>query len=178
MPGEQQGTAGAAMTAAVMSEEGVMQQHAEQQQTEMRQGGENRGAPLGGRYEADGRRLFLHRSGSGGPAVVFLPGSGLVGLDYLPRTAAEVTGELHKLLRATRVPPPYLLVGHSLGGACARRYAQRYPDEVAGVLFLDPYQEGYLSFSPKRTIGGTLWQVYALARLAVSATVGTCRTRR
>jgi pimeloyl-ACP methyl ester carboxylesterase len=195
MPGEQQGTAGAAMTAAIMSEEGVMQQQAEQQHTEMRHDGENRGAPLGGRYEADGRRLFLHRSGSGGSAVVFLPGSGLVGLDYLnihdrvaafttsvlydragtgwsdevglPRTAAEVTGELRTLMRATRVPPPYLLVGHSLGGAYARRYAQRYPDEVAGVLFLDPYQEGYLSFSPTRTIGGTLWQVYALARLAV-----------
>ena len=44
------------------------------QRTEMRHGGENRGAPLGARYEADGWHLLLRRSGSGGPSVVFLPG--------------------------------------------------------------------------------------------------------
>ena len=38
--------------------------------------------PVGGFQEVDGRRVFLHRSGSGGPAVVFLPGAGAVGLDY------------------------------------------------------------------------------------------------
>jgi pimeloyl-ACP methyl ester carboxylesterase len=168
-----------------------------QHDAEMVQGGRSGGAPLGVRYEVDGRRLLLHRSGSGGPAVVFLAGSGAVGLDYLnihdkvspfttsvlydragtgwsdevalPRSAGEVAGELRTLLRAASVPPPYLLVGHSLGGAYARRYAQRYPDEVAGVLFLDPYTEGYLALSPKRTIGGTLWQVFALLRLALRA---------
>lgn len=65
------------------------------------------------------------------------------------------------------MPPPFLLVGHSLGGAYARRHAQRYPGEVAGVLFLDPYTEGYLAHSPRRTVGGTLWQVFAGLRLAV-----------
>ena len=39
--------------------------------------------PLGRRYDVRGRRLMLHRSGTGGPAVVFLPGAALVGLDYL-----------------------------------------------------------------------------------------------
>ncbi|WAS91899.1 hypothetical protein [Nannocystis punicea] len=39
--------------------------------------------PLRRRYRADGRHLALHKSGTGGPAVVFLPGAGLVGLDYL-----------------------------------------------------------------------------------------------
>jgi pimeloyl-ACP methyl ester carboxylesterase len=167
-----------------------MQQHAE-----MVPGGESGGAPLGVRYQVDGRRLLVHHSGSGGPAVVFLAGSGAVGLDYLnlhdqvsafttsvlydragtgwsddvalPRKAGEVAGELRELLRAAGVPSPYLLVGHSLGGAYARRYAQLYPDQVAGVLFLDPYTEGYLALSPKRTIGGTLWQLFALLRLAV-----------
>jgi len=165
------------------------------QRTQARQNGENEEAPLGVRYQVDGRRLLLHRSGSGGPAVVFLPGSGAVGLDYLnihdrvsafttsvlydragtgwsdhvelPRKAGEVAGELRELLGAAGVPPPYLLVGHSLGGAYARRYAQLYPGQVAGVLFLDPYTEGYLALSPKRTIGGTLWQAFALLRLAV-----------
>ncbi len=44
------------------------------QRTEMSRGSETLGAPLGARYEVDGRRLLLHRSGSGGPSVVFLPG--------------------------------------------------------------------------------------------------------
>jgi pimeloyl-ACP methyl ester carboxylesterase len=38
--------------------------------------------PIGGFQEIDGRRVFVHRSGSGGPAVVFLPGASAVGLDY------------------------------------------------------------------------------------------------
>ena len=44
-------------------------------------------------YRVDGRRLALQRSGSGGPPVVFLPGAGLVGLDYLQvhQAAAEHT---------------------------------------------------------------------------------------
>ena len=39
--------------------------------------------PLGRYYDVAGRRLLLHRSGSGSPAVVFLAGGGTVGLDYL-----------------------------------------------------------------------------------------------
>ena len=54
------------------------------------------------------------------------------------------------------MPPPYVLVGHSLGGAYARRYAQLYPGEVAGLLFLEPFYEGFAAQSPKRTIGGML----------------------
>jgi hypothetical protein len=98
--------------------------------------------PLGRYHEAAGRRLLLHRSGSGSPAAVFLPGGGAVGLDYLnvqqqaaglttsvvydragtgwsdqaglPRTSAQVTDELRELLHAAGVPAPYLLAGHSL----------------------------------------------------------------
>ena len=39
--------------------------------------------PIGQRYDVGGRRLWLDRSGSGGPAVVFLAGASAVGLDYL-----------------------------------------------------------------------------------------------
>lgn len=133
--------------------------------------------PLGELYDVGGRRLMLHRSGSGGPAVVFLPGAGLVGLDYLnthnraaglttsvlydragtgwseevdlPRSAAEVTDELRGLLRAAGIPTPYVLVGHSLGGAYARHYAQRFPDEVTGLLLLDPFHEDLLDHAPQ-----------------------------
>jgi len=39
--------------------------------------------PLGRYYDVEGRRLFVHRSGSGEPPVVLLAGAGTVGLDYL-----------------------------------------------------------------------------------------------
>jgi pimeloyl-ACP methyl ester carboxylesterase len=133
--------------------------------------------PLGRLYEVAGRRLSLHRSGSGGPSVVWLPGAGLVGLDFLnvhdraaelttsvlydrggtgwsdpvelPRTAAEVTDDLRDLLRAAEVPAPYVLAGHSLGAFYARRYAQRFPDEVAGLFLLDPGHEDIFDHLPE-----------------------------
>lgn len=134
--------------------------------------------PLGRYYEVAGRRLLLHRSGSGSPAVVFLAGGGAVGLDYwnvqdraaklttsvvydragtgwsdraeLPRTATEVTGELRELLRTSGVPAPYLLAGHSLGGLYARHYATRFPGEAAGLLLLDPAHEDYNAYLPEQ----------------------------
>ena len=136
--------------------------------------------PLGRYYDVGGRRLLLHRSGSGNPAVVFLPGGGAVGLDYLnvqqraaalttsvlydragtgwsdradlPRTSTEVTDELRNLLRAAGVPAPYLLAGHSLGGLYARHYAQRFPGEVSGLLLLDPAHEDYQAYMPQELV--------------------------
>jgi len=127
--------------------------------------------PIGRLYDVNGRHLLLHRSGTGAPSAVFVPGAGLIGLDYLkihdqvsqlttsvlydrggtgwsdalelPRTASAVTDELRQLLRAAAVPTPYLLVGHSLGGIYVRRYAQRFPSEVAALLLLDPAHEDY-----------------------------------
>jgi pimeloyl-ACP methyl ester carboxylesterase len=132
--------------------------------------------PLGRYCEVGSRRLWLDRAGSGSPAVVFLPGGGAVGLDYwnvwqlaakvitsvvydragtgwsdpgaLPRSLAEVTGELHELLQAADVPAPCLLVGHSLGGLYARHYATRFPGEVAGLVLLDPAREDYDAYMP------------------------------
>ena len=55
---------------------------------------------------------------------------------HCPRSATEVADELRELLRVAGVPAPYLLVGHSLGGLYARRFTQRFPDEVAALLLL------------------------------------------
>jgi pimeloyl-ACP methyl ester carboxylesterase len=133
--------------------------------------------PLGRFYEVAGRRLLLHRSGDGAPAVVFLPGAGGVGLDYwnvqeeaaelttsvvydptgtgwsdrvtVPLTAAEVTDELRELLRVAGVPVPYVLVGHSLGGLFARMYATRFPGEVAGLVLMETDHEDYDANMPR-----------------------------
>ena len=45
--------------------------------------------------------------------------------------------ELHDLLAAADVPGPYVLVGHSLGGAFDLLYARTYPDEVAALVVVD-----------------------------------------
>jgi len=56
----------------------------------------------------------------------------------MPRTAANVVAELHALLSAARVPGPYVLVGHSLGGPFTQLYARTFPADVAGMVLLDP----------------------------------------
>ncbi|MGW4847502.1 alpha/beta fold hydrolase [Nocardia brasiliensis] len=132
--------------------------------------------PIGEFQQIDGRRLFVHRSGSGGPAVVFLPGASAVGLDYftvqqqvsrfttsvlydrggtgysdplpLPRTAAAVATELRALLHAQNIAGPYVFAAHSLGGAYAYRFAQLFPHEVAGLVWLDAFHHDWDDFMP------------------------------
>lgn len=134
-------------------------------------------APIGHRVPVGERKLWMHRSGDGEPVTVFVPGGGSVGLDFLlvheqvaqlttsvlydragtgwsddadlPRSADEVTDELRALLRAAGLPPRYLLVGHSLGGIYVQRFAQRFPDEVAGLLLLDPAHEDWDLYQPE-----------------------------
>jgi pimeloyl-ACP methyl ester carboxylesterase len=54
-----------------------------------------------------------------------------------PRTSARMVQELHALLVNSNVNAPYVVVGHSFGGALARLYAHNYPDEVAGMVLVD-----------------------------------------
>jgi pimeloyl-ACP methyl ester carboxylesterase len=60
-----------------------------------------------------------------------------------PRAARDTVADLHALLQAARVPGPYVLVGHSLGGLYARLYAATYPDEVAGMVLVDAMSERF-----------------------------------
>jgi pimeloyl-ACP methyl ester carboxylesterase len=83
----------------------------------------------------------------------------------LPRSAADVTDEVHSLLHEVGVPTPYLLVGHSLGGAYACRFAQRFPDEVADLLLLEPAHEDYDAYMPKQTLRDQLQGMSATLRL-------------
>jgi pimeloyl-ACP methyl ester carboxylesterase len=55
-----------------------------------------------------------------------------------PRSPCDVAQELHEALAAAGVRPPYLLVGHSIGGQYQYAYARLFPQEVAGMLLLDP----------------------------------------
>ncbi len=114
----------------------------------------------------DGRKLFLVEKGTGGPTVVFESGIAATHLNWFhiqnavagfaatasydreglgwsspcrsARTPGNVAAELHALLQAAGIKPPYVLVGHSFGGFVMRRFARMYSDEVVSVLLVDP----------------------------------------
>lgn len=56
----------------------------------------------------------------------------------LPRDSRSEVEELRTLLAKLKVPPPYILVGHSLGGLNIQVFAGLHPEEVAGMVLLDP----------------------------------------
>ncbi|MGH2617393.1 MAG: alpha/beta fold hydrolase, partial [Thermomicrobiales bacterium] len=126
---------------------------------------------LGELYDVGGgRRLMLHHAGTGTPAVVFEAGGGAFGLDYFnlfapaaqrtaavlydragsgwsdtvdaKRGAAETVTDLREGLRVAGIDGPYVLVGHSLGGLLVWAFAQQFPDEVVGLVLVDPAAEG------------------------------------
>jgi pimeloyl-ACP methyl ester carboxylesterase len=54
-----------------------------------------------------------------------------------PPTSEVVAEELHTLLHNARIPPPYILAGHSMGGYNVRLFAKFYRSEAAGMIFVD-----------------------------------------
>jgi pimeloyl-ACP methyl ester carboxylesterase len=52
-------------------------------------------------------------------------------------TADQVASNLRKLLTTADIRPPYMLVGHSLGGLFVQMFVRKYPREVLGVVLLD-----------------------------------------
>jgi pimeloyl-ACP methyl ester carboxylesterase len=69
--------------------------------------------------------------------------SGLSGSEWCggQRDAITIAKELHALLQAKKLSPPYILMAHSLGGMYARVYADQYPKEVSGMVLVDPTPE-------------------------------------
>ena len=112
----------------------------------------------------DGRKVEYVLAGQGAPVVVFENGLGAT-LDWWskvwpeavtetrslaynragygrsdaslpPRDGAQVVDELRALLQARNLPPPYVLVGHSLGGLYMQLFARKYPGEVAALVLV------------------------------------------
>jgi pimeloyl-ACP methyl ester carboxylesterase len=133
--------------------------------------------PVGHRIKVGGRYLWTYRRGQGLPTAVFVAGAGAIGMDYLmshervselttsviydragtgwsddvelPRAVDDVADELHELLHLIREPPPYIFIGHSLGGAYVHRYAQRFPADVAALLLIEPAHPEWDSYVPE-----------------------------
>lgn len=66
------------------------------------------------------------------------PGTGNHPFRPGPRDPCTMAAEQRAALRAAGLAPPYLLVGHSLGGLYQYAYASLYPQDVAGFVLIDP----------------------------------------
>jgi len=120
---------------------------------------------ISGSFDVRGRSLYLECVGEGSPTLVMESGSGgdhTAWSAVVPevrganrtctydrantgsssqvagnRTIGDVAADLHGLLDAANIAPPYILVGHSLGGIPMRLFAANYPDEVEGLILVD-----------------------------------------
>ncbi len=78
------------------------------------------------------------------------------------RTIPNMVNELKTILGHENINPPYILVGHSLGGYITRYFSSQFPDDVKGLLILDPSPEAYWESMSKNELrkyieGGTEW---------------------
>lgn len=66
------------------------------------------------------------------------PGYGQSEPSPAQRDALHIVEELRALLASRSLAPPYVLVGHSLGGTYMELFAKAYPEEVSGVVLVEP----------------------------------------
>ena len=100
-----------------------------------------------------GEPILVFETGLGGgtfgPILPFLPsnisgiqyarnGVGKSELDTEITSDSQLADRLHNLLTTLNIEPPYLLVGHSIGGPYIRLFASKFPNEVCGLVFSDP----------------------------------------
>jgi pimeloyl-ACP methyl ester carboxylesterase len=125
-------------------------------------GNQNLFPPLGKLFDVGGYRVHLYCTGSGSPTVVILGAgfsfdwglvqpevasitqvcsydhSGSAWSDDGPTDSCSLrVSEIHEALKNAGIKGPYVLVGHSLGALVARLYAGQYPNDVAGLVFVD-----------------------------------------
>jgi pimeloyl-ACP methyl ester carboxylesterase len=71
--------------------------------------------------------MAYDRSGEGKSEMVF----------QMP-SVKMVAQNLKSILNALNIAPPYILVGHSMGGLYVRGYAGLNPEDVVGLVLIDP----------------------------------------
>ena len=135
-----------------------------------------------------GAEMHVSRLGTGAPPVIFEAGIAASSINWRPLqaelaqltatysydragfgwsvaesracTLARIADDLHAVLRAMQVPAPYILVGHSFAGYITRAYANRFPDELAGLVLLDPLtpEEWFAPTATQRwSLRGGVW---------------------
>lgn len=122
--------------------------------------------PVGERVVVGSGAFYLDCRGSGSPTVVLEAGAGGGAGSWSPvfddiaattrtcaydraglgssdprgvRTLGDAAADLRALLATAGEPPPFVVVGHSLGGAYARVFAARYPEETPAIVLVDAF---------------------------------------
>lgn len=157
----------------------------------------------GQRVDVGGFSLHIYCTGEGSPTVVVDAGNGDFSLGWSgiqpevakstrictydragygwsdssphPRTAKVMTEELHTLLVNAGIEPPYVLVGHSLGGHNVHMFASLYPDEVAGIVLVDSAHPGQFQRLPPEYISLDSQQKSYVGVMAFMARFGILR---
>ena len=167
--------------------------------------------PFGHLVDVNGVQLHIHSTGdkSDQPTLVIEAGAGLSteyyhwlseglkdsmrvvrydrsGLGYSEstnetRSVEKIARELHSLLEEVGESPPYILAGHSLGGIYIRVFAQLYPDDVVGLVFIDsthPEQVERFHAAPESSFRykSALWGMNVATVLADLGIVGLIQT--
>lgn len=87
-----------------------------------------------------------------------------------PRDPCTQARELRASLQTAGLPPPYLLVGHSLGGLYQHAFSRLYPQEVAGLLLIEPTHPQHWA-TMQREVPALTGVVRGLRATAFSATM-------
>ena len=151
-------------------------------------------------YNVDGRKMYMECTGSGSPTIVLdaglghdsviwakvqpalakttrvcaydRAGFGLSEARPAPRDADHIAAELHGLLIQANVARPIVLMGHSIAGIYMRDYAARYPEDLAGLVFVDgstPLQQDNPAFKAAAGTGLPPWYILMLGKAAFLA---------
>jgi len=163
----------------------------------------------GATYLVRGHRMHIYCAGSGSPALVLDAGLGNDSLiwggvqpalakstrvcaydragwglsESVPglQDANHIADELHDLLDAAGIHEPVVLMGHSIAGVYIRAFAARYPDQTAGLIFVDastPLQDEDPVIGKSMPHGSPPWMrlfmVKAMAALGVPRWMGAC----
>jgi pimeloyl-ACP methyl ester carboxylesterase len=159
--------------------------------------------PPGRLVDIGGRRWHLVEAGQGSPAVIFESGIAASSLNWTflhaeiarftrvcaydrawlgwsdpaatPRVALHLVEELRSLLAAASVPAPYILVGHSFGGLLVQSYAAAYPDQVAGLVLIDPLSAAEWAGVTGQRLRILRWGIRLSRRGALVARLGVVR---
>ncbi len=150
--------------------------------------------------DVGGFRMHLVCEGEGSPAVILEAGSAdlwttwyrvqpelarttrvcsydRAGIGYsdpgpLPRRRRRMVEELRTLLARAGVLPPYVVVGHSFGGPNMRLYTALHPEEVVGLVLVEPAHEDHWKKAPREFWQRHVTQMEEERRQAESAERG------
>lgn len=124
---------------------------------------------VGQSFDVGGRTLNIFCLGNGGPTVILESDVAVAGYSWLiaqraisrfarvcwydragygwsdpgpfPNHSDSIARDLHQLLMAAAISPPYVLVGHGIGAFHVRVYNGLYPHDAAGMVLVDPLNE-------------------------------------